>query len=149
MGDCQNGDVRVRFDRTPKLSSLGSKASTDAGLLAYRERDDGVGPTTMDAAAVKASRYEPESVPGSLKMGNVRSKSSGTLASIVLPPRSRRAIIEPNRIAPAAYCAFFASSTTGPRRREIHFSISPWGPVVSENRSFAKDRSVFLSQCPI
>jgi hypothetical protein len=34
MGDCQNVDLRVDFDRTLKLTFLGSKVTTDAGLLA-------------------------------------------------------------------------------------------------------------------
>ena len=53
MGDCQNGDLRVNFDRTLKLKVLGSKVTTDAGLLAYQEVDEALGLSEMGATTVK------------------------------------------------------------------------------------------------
>ena len=56
MGDCQNGDLRVQFDRRLKLKFLGSKVTTDAGLLAYRELDEALGLTEMGAEVLSDSR---------------------------------------------------------------------------------------------
>ena len=47
MGDGQNGDLRVDFDRRLRLKVLGSKVTTDAGLLAYRELDETFGLTEL------------------------------------------------------------------------------------------------------
>ena len=56
MGDCQNKDLRVQFDRRLKLKFLGSKVTTDAGLLAYRELDETLGLTEMVQGTFKDSR---------------------------------------------------------------------------------------------
>ena len=56
MGDCQNGDLRVNFDRTLKLRFLGSQVTTDAGLLAYRELDEALRLTATGAESLQDSR---------------------------------------------------------------------------------------------
>ena len=56
MGDCQNRDSRVQFDRRLKLKFLGSKVTTDAGLSAYRELDEAFGPTEMSEEVLTDSR---------------------------------------------------------------------------------------------
>lgn len=47
MGEAKNGDLRVSFDSRVKLKFLGSKVTTDAGLVAYRELDETLGLTEM------------------------------------------------------------------------------------------------------
>jgi len=56
MGDCQDKDLRVQFDRRLKVKFLGSKVTTDAGLLAYRELDEVFALTEMVQDTFQESR---------------------------------------------------------------------------------------------
>src|SRR5262245_28503067 len=56
MGDCQQGPLRVDFDRQIKLEFHGSTVTSDAGLLAYRELDDALGLTSTAASRLHDTR---------------------------------------------------------------------------------------------
>jgi hypothetical protein len=56
MGECRKDALQVDFDRTLKLEFHGSKVTTDAGLLAYRELDEVLGLTEMANSVIEEWR---------------------------------------------------------------------------------------------
>ena len=56
MGDAKQDELRVGFDSRLKLKFCGSKVTTDAGLLAYREMDEALGLTEIGADLLTDSR---------------------------------------------------------------------------------------------
>ncbi len=56
MGESKKDALRVNFDRKLKVEFHGTKVTSDAGLLAYRELDEVLGLTTMIESELTDSR---------------------------------------------------------------------------------------------
>jgi len=56
MGERENEAFRLNFDRRIKLELHGTKVTSDAGLLAYRELDEALGLTTTTGSNIRVNR---------------------------------------------------------------------------------------------
>ncbi len=56
LGEAKWMPLRVDFDRRLRLEFHGSKITSDAGLLAYRELDEALGLTDLGGAALSDLR---------------------------------------------------------------------------------------------
>jgi len=68
MGEVKNDQLRVHFDSRLNLRFIGSKVTSDAGLLAYRELDEILGLTEIGAEVLMAINRQESKQPYNQKV---------------------------------------------------------------------------------
>ena len=79
MGERRKDALMLDFDRKLKVEFHGTKVTSDAGLLAYRELDEVLGLTTMIESELTDSRTGKKTQHGLLALPSVCLQSAGWL----------------------------------------------------------------------
>lgn len=73
LGESKNGVLRPDFDRSLRLEFHGSRITSDAGIIAYRERDEVFGLTKSAGESLLAWRTGSNTMTATFTlMGKVR-----------------------------------------------------------------------------
>lgn len=101
VGESNDGSQRVNFDRRLRLEFHGSRITSDAGLLVYRELDDALGLTDLAGGVLSECRRGTDT--RHLLIGLLRQSVFGRLAGYEdamrcghYPPEER-----PHKLVPA------------------------------------------------
>ena len=102
MGESKAGVLRLDFDRRLKLEFHGSKVTSDAGLLPYRELDDAVGLSEIAGDVLTDTRRGKNGRHG--LVGQFRQSVFGRLGGFLAASQGRLEALPSVRFAHFAPC---------------------------------------------
>jgi hypothetical protein len=91
MGESQNNLLRMDFERHTNLEFHGSIVTSDAWLLAYRERDDALGLTSIAASGLQDTRPRSHTTDRPTGLAPRPAEIAATMAGV---PRNSRLEME-------------------------------------------------------